>query len=290
MPSERSARIMSQAARRAAGSKPVVGSSRNTSSGFPTSATPRSSRRFCPPESVFTRASRFSVSPTSSIDLVDVAGVRVVPGELLVRLAHGEERAELRLLEDDADALAERPRARPWIVPEHRCGTSVARPVALEDLDGCRLAGSVRAEHAEDLADRDLEADAAERLDAAVGLAEVGDDDRGRHGAETIFGSPRLGRVARVPTLRYVVVDVFTDTALTGNQLAVFTDARAVGRRPDAGAREGDRLLGDDVRPARGVGRPRAPAHLQSEPRDGRSPGTRSSARRGCSRSRSSAA
>jgi trans-2,3-dihydro-3-hydroxyanthranilate isomerase len=29
-----------------------------------------------------------------------------------------------------------------------------------------------------------------------------------------------------VATLRYVVVDVFTDTALAGNQLAVFTDAR----------------------------------------------------------------
>jgi trans-2,3-dihydro-3-hydroxyanthranilate isomerase len=32
-----------------------------------------------------------------------------------------------------------------------------------------------------------------------------------------------------VPTHRYVVVDVFTDTALTGNQLAVFTDARGLG-------------------------------------------------------------
>src|SRR5437870_5906769 len=29
-------------------------------------------------------------------------------------------------------------------------------------------------------------------------------------------------------TLRYVVADVFTDTALTGNQLAVFTDGRDV--------------------------------------------------------------
>ena len=36
----------------------------------------------------------------------------------------------------------------------------------------------------------------------------------------------RVDRVAAVPTLRYVVVDVFTDTALAGNQLAVFTDAR----------------------------------------------------------------
>ena len=33
---------------------------------------------------------------------------------------------------------------------------------------------------------------------------------------------------AGVPTLRYVIVDVFTDTALAGNQLAVFTDARAI--------------------------------------------------------------
>jgi trans-2,3-dihydro-3-hydroxyanthranilate isomerase len=31
-----------------------------------------------------------------------------------------------------------------------------------------------------------------------------------------------------VPTLRYVFVDVFTDEPLTGNQLAVFTDARGI--------------------------------------------------------------
>ena len=31
-----------------------------------------------------------------------------------------------------------------------------------------------------------------------------------------------------MPTLRYVVVDVFTDTPLQGNQLAVFTDAREI--------------------------------------------------------------
>jgi trans-2,3-dihydro-3-hydroxyanthranilate isomerase len=31
-----------------------------------------------------------------------------------------------------------------------------------------------------------------------------------------------------VPTFRFVVVDVFTDTALQGNQLAVFTDARGI--------------------------------------------------------------
>ena len=31
-----------------------------------------------------------------------------------------------------------------------------------------------------------------------------------------------------MPTLRYVVVDVFTDTPLAGNQLAVFSDAREI--------------------------------------------------------------
>jgi trans-2,3-dihydro-3-hydroxyanthranilate isomerase len=37
-----------------------------------------------------------------------------------------------------------------------------------------------------------------------------------------------LASVGGVPTLRYVVVDVFTDTPLSGNQLAVFTDAREI--------------------------------------------------------------
>jgi trans-2,3-dihydro-3-hydroxyanthranilate isomerase len=51
-------------------------------------------------------------------------------------------------------------------------------------------------------------------------------------------GDPRPGRPAEtgdpgrynpgVPTLRYVTCDVFTDTPLTGNQLAVFTDARGL--------------------------------------------------------------
>jgi trans-2,3-dihydro-3-hydroxyanthranilate isomerase len=40
----------------------------------------------------------------------------------------------------------------------------------------------------------------------------------------------RIGaaRLASMPTLRYVVADVFTDTPLEGNQLAVFTDGRDV--------------------------------------------------------------
>ena len=60
-------RINSQVIRRAAGSSPVVGSSRNSNNGFPTIPRPISSRRCCPPESFFTLTSALSRSPTSSI-------------------------------------------------------------------------------------------------------------------------------------------------------------------------------------------------------------------------------
>ena len=93
MPSERSERIISHAARRAAGSKPVVGSSRKTSSGSPTSATPRSRRRFWPPESVFDARVALLLEPDERDHLVDVARLRVVAGEHRVHLAHGERSA-----------------------------------------------------------------------------------------------------------------------------------------------------------------------------------------------------
>src|SRR5262249_35197304 len=50
-------------------------------------------------------------------------------------------------------------------------------PVALENLDRRRLAGAVRAEQAEDLADGDGEVDAADGLVAVVRLAEPADLD-----------------------------------------------------------------------------------------------------------------
>lgn len=44
-------------------------------------------------------------------------------------------------------------------------------------------------------------------------------------------GRPEPRYSAHVLTLRYILCDVFTDRALTGNQLAVFTDARAIPER-----------------------------------------------------------
>jgi trans-2,3-dihydro-3-hydroxyanthranilate isomerase len=61
-----------------------------------------------------------------------------------------------------------------------------------------------------------------------------------------------------VPTFRYVVADVFTDTPLTGNQLAVFTDARGLEtERMQALARELNYSESVFVLPAEGDGHAR---------------------------------
>src|SRR4029450_797676 len=97
---------MFQAVRRAAGSNPVVGSSRKTRSGVPTRGTPRSSLRLCPPDKGLTRASLLGAA--HELDhLVDVARLRVVAGEKQMCLAHRQQGVQLGLLEDDADPLPE---------------------------------------------------------------------------------------------------------------------------------------------------------------------------------------
>jgi hypothetical protein len=83
-------------------------------------------------------------------------------------------------LQDDARALAQGARPRGRVVAEDGDDPARAAAVALEDLDGRRLARAVGAEEAEDLAPGDVEVDAADRLELAVGLAQVSDQDGGR--------------------------------------------------------------------------------------------------------------
>ena len=59
--------MTSQAARRAEGSKPVVGSSRKMSSGSPIRASAKSSLRRWPPESRVPSAPAFAVRPTRAM-------------------------------------------------------------------------------------------------------------------------------------------------------------------------------------------------------------------------------
>ena len=65
------------------------------------------------------------------------------------------------------------------VLAEHPDLAGAALAIALEDLDRGRLAGAVGPEEGEDLAGLDLEVDAANGLDSAVGLAQPGRVDRG---------------------------------------------------------------------------------------------------------------
>ena len=122
---------------------------------------------------------------------------------------------------------------------EHRHDAAGARAVALEDLDGRRLAGAVGAEQPEDLAAGDLEVDAAHRLELAVGLAQVADEDRGRVGSHGVL-SQRPCACACIDigsnTTRLLVAEP-DEAACARSPPAAFTRAARL-RRRDPG-REG---------------------------------------------------
>ena len=93
-------------------------------------------------------------------------------------LADREPGQSSRRLQHDADSLPEGRCARPGSKPSTVTSPASRSPVALQDLDGRRLAGSVRAQQAEDLARSDLEVDSTNRLDAVVRLPKASDRDR----------------------------------------------------------------------------------------------------------------
>jgi hypothetical protein len=59
------------------------------------------------------------------------------------------------------------------VVTEHCHRAAVPAPESLKDLHGRGLARAVRAEQSEHLAPADIKVDAAQRVDLAVGLAQV---------------------------------------------------------------------------------------------------------------------
>src|SRR4051794_36415845 len=77
------------------------------------------------------------------------------------------------VLEHDPDSLAPVAVRRGGIGAQHADLAAAARPVALQDLHRGRLSGAVRPQEGEDLGARDLEVDAANRLQLAVGLAQA---------------------------------------------------------------------------------------------------------------------
>ena len=131
--------------------------------------------------------------------VIHAAGARVVAAEHPDRLGHGQVRPHRGRLEHDADALPVRALRALGIVPEHPHVAAVAPAVALEDLDGGRLAGAVRPEQAEHLADGDLEVDPAQRLQVAVALAQVSDLDRELSHRGARSRAPRPARTEAPP-------------------------------------------------------------------------------------------
>src|SRR3954449_13615698 len=91
--------------------------------------------------------------------LVDVARCRIQAAPVLERLADRDVAIHTAALQDDPHPRAQLARALAGVEAEHRDDPARARAVALEDLDGRRLAGAVGAQQAEDLAARDLEVD-----------------------------------------------------------------------------------------------------------------------------------
>ena len=102
--------------------------------------------------------------------------------------------------------------------------------------------------------------------------------------------APTAGYNPPVPSFRYVVADVFTDTPLAGNQLAVFTDARGL---DDATMQALALEIGFSetvfVLPP-GAGRARRGSGSSTRARSCASRGIRRSARHSCSPRRSSSA
>src|SRR5947209_6286964 len=113
-------------------------------------------------------------------DLVGVARVRIQRREVHERLSHADVAVDAGLLQDDPDALAQRPCPAGRVEAQDAHLPAGAVAIALEDLHRRRLAGAVGAEQAEDLAAADLEGDPAHGLDAVVGLPQVVDLDGGR--------------------------------------------------------------------------------------------------------------
>ena len=241
MPSSRSRSISFHACRRAAGSKPVVGSSRKTSSGSPQMPSATSSRRRWPPESVFGASVGAVAEPDELEHLLGGPRVRVGGAVELERLARGDLRLQALLLQDDADPLAEGALAPPGIEPEDAQVAGVGAAVALEDLDERGLSGAVGAEDREHLAAADREVDAVERLERAVGLAQpaYGDGRRGERGRRR-----RSGHFEGVREHAFKIVRARRDSSSAdGSNLRlhprVETARRALHPRGDDGSRAG---------------------------------------------------
>ena len=110
--------------------------------------------------------------------LVDVAWMRVHGCEVREGLADLDMAIQPGALQDNSHPRAKGTRTLPGVHPEHPNLAGGALAVPLQNFDRCGFSGSVGSEQAEHLATPDFEVDAADRLEAAVPLAQPSDLNR----------------------------------------------------------------------------------------------------------------
>ncbi len=158
-----------------------VGSSANTTAGREIRARAIATRCCCPPESSEGRCVARSAMPTVASSWSRQAGIDVVAGDAdrkLDVLGGVEDGDEVEELEDEAELLAAQ--LRQALVVERRHldavdpGLAAGRLVeAGEQVHQRRLAGSGGADDRGQLTGREVEGDAAERVDGGLALAEA---------------------------------------------------------------------------------------------------------------------
>ena len=165
--------MSSQNSRRAWGSKPVVGSSRKSSSGRPMMPSATSTRRCWPPESremrVLACASRPTAAMTSSMSRG--RGYRPAYWRSCSRTVTSPA-CPVACRTIPMRAFQSRP-ALPGSAPSTGHLAAGAAPVPLEDLDGGRFARSIGSEQRERLTLPDVERHVVDDRPVCVGLAEV---------------------------------------------------------------------------------------------------------------------
>ena len=164
MPWSRRARMPSRMARRLCGSMPTVGSSRYSTRGLCSSATPMFTRRFMPPENFSTRSCWRSSRLMSSQHLVHAAlelvagqAVHAAPEHQVLARRHVRVHGDVLRHHADHGLHGQRRRDHGVAVYERVAGRGPQQ--AAQHADGGALAGAVGAQQAEDLALVDAEAD-----------------------------------------------------------------------------------------------------------------------------------
>ena len=131
------------------------------------------------------RGARHGRQPEQIEQLAGIPRILVIAGELGQRLARSRSRVEPAALQHQPDPRPERPPACQRIHAQDTDGAPVRPSIALDGLDGRRLARTVRPEQGHQLAGRHLERHSVDDGTGAVPLDEALDHDGrgGRHGA-----------------------------------------------------------------------------------------------------------